>query len=779
MSMKPTMPTERRPAPARVERLRRVFRNAAVGLSPVLFVGFFLTTVEPEKMSAPERLLALLQRLLMVGLGTGVVVLAGLFGMQLLRIGKGLWSLLGGTPDPLSATPDRSSGGLFGRFLLGVGLGLGVLSLATLALGSSGLVGTAFSAVLLALFFLVGVFELRTIGNSLRRRDPREIAPLSFFELLLVVVFLFVLVLQLILAFGLPLDYDASEYHVAAPARWFQLGRVDFISGNVYTNLPMNCEMLYLFSMNLCGDVMLGIHLAVVMNALTSVLAAFAVYLAARRFVSRRSALAATTLFFTMPLVTWTSTLNVYNEVLLTFYVTLAVYGFLEFSETRRPGWGVLSAAFAGLAAGVKYTALVFFPVCVAPAVVLAACGLRFFRRVGAGVLYVLIVALLVSPWLVKNLALAGNPTYPFLCRVFGGRDWSAELDEKWIAGQFQAAGAAKAGNIFRAMWERVIADRLGSLALAALVLLGFAALRERPVRWLFVFLLLWTLLWYFGTHRVGRFWLPMAGVAAVLAARGFERLGPSPSQGEGKGEGRNSGTSNRPAPHPFDRLRAGSGALPPPGGEGIPEHWRKWVSRALSAALVGALAWQVVLDSVLFIQNAAGSYDLKTGNNWFLGMRGRYDLYPLVLFDRQASKLTPAEPYHLMLVGEARSLYLSPNTTYSTVFNREVFTSTVGDVRDAGAVREGLRRAHVTHVFVNWFEVGRLRETYTWTDKRGVAHPGFPPLSPRDFNRLVEAGVLSKVGEFARTLPKVRGLSPEEIADLPSGRLCVLYAVH
>jgi hypothetical protein len=534
---------------------------------------------------------------------------------------------------------------------------------------------------------------------------------------------------------------------MAAPARWFQIGRIDFVGTNVYTNLPMNCEMLYLFSMGLCGRLMLGMHLAMVMNALIAVLAAGAVYVAARRRVSRRSALAATTLFFTMPAVMVTTTVNIYNEVLLAFYATLAVYAFLEFSETRAGGWAILSAVFAGLAAGVKYTALVFFPVCVAPAVILAATGVRLVRRIGTGLLYVLIVALVVSPWFVKNAAFTGNPTFPFLYRVFGGRDWSAELDEKWIAGQLQAADTAGAGNIFRATWQRVIAEPTGSLAITALAALALLALRERTVRWLFLFLVLWTLFWYFGTHRVGRFWLPMAGVAAVLAARGFELFRPSLCEG---------GKTN-----------------------GVAKPWRRVARWVLSAGLVGALAWQTTLNTTIFIRNAAGSYDLQTGNNWYLGRRARYDLFPLILFNHQALVVAHGEPYRLMLVGEARSLYLGPHASASTVFNREVFTSTAGDLRDPAAVRDRLRRAGVTHVFVNWFEIGRLRATYTWKDKDGVTHPGFPPLSPRDFKMLVDAGVLTTAGGFAPTLPTVRGLTPEEIAELPGGNLCVLYAVN
>jgi len=726
--MKPNVPNDRRAAPTRVEGLRRVFRGVAAGLPPVLFVAFFLTNAEQD-LAVSGVLLVLLQRLLMVGLGSAVVAVAGLFGMRILHAFR------------------CAPGSLFGRFLLGVGLGLGVLSLATLALGLVGLVCPAVSAPLLGVFFLVGVSELRTVGDWLRRRDALRTPPLSFFELLLVLVFLFVLLLQLILAFGLPRDYDACEYHMAAPARWFQIGRIDFVGTNVYTNLPMNCEMLYLFSMGLCGRVMLGMHLAVVMNALVSALAAGAVYLAARRFVSRRSALAASALFFAMPGVMVNSTVNIYNEVLLAFYATLAVYAFLEFSETRLVGWATLSAVFGGLGAGVKYTALFFFPVCVAPAVVVAARGARLVRRIGAGLLYALIVALVVSPWLVKNAAFTGNPMFPFLYRVFGGRDWSAELDEKWIAGQLQAADTAGAGNLFRATWERVIAEPTGSLAIAALAALALLALRERTVRWLFLFLVLWTLFWYFGTHRVGRFWLPMTGVAAVLAARGFELFRPPLSEG-----GRTTGAA---------------------------KPWRRVAGWVLSAGLVGVLAWQTTLDTVLVIGNAAGSYDLQTGNNRYLGRRGRYDLFPLILFDRQALAAAHGEPYHLLLVGEARSLYLGPNTSCSTVLNREVFTSTVGDLRDPAAVRDRLRRAGITHVFVNWFEIGRLRATYAWKDKAGVTHPGVPPVSPRDFNRLVDAGVLTSVGGFAPTLPKVRGLTPEEIADLPGGNLCTVYVVR
>ena len=133
------------------------------------------------------------------------------------------------------------------------------------------------------------------------------------------------------------------------------------------------------------------------------------------------------------------------------------------------------------------------------------------------------------------------------------------------------------------------------------------------------------------------------------------------------------------------------------------------------------------------------------------------------------------------MLVGEAQTLYLPPNVVCSTVFNREIFTSAVGDVSDAAQVRRRLREAGVTHVFVNWAEVGRLRRTYTWTDADGRTHPGFPDLSPRDFERLVRAGVFVELVQwrFGKPAGKLRGLSADDMAALPGGKACTVYEVH
>ncbi len=742
----------------RGETVRRIAIGVAWGVVPTLFIAWLGTHAEGP-MGAGARAIGILERVMLVALASAIVGVAGLFGMRLLRLCR--------------VAPE----GLFARFVLGAGLGLGVVALATLGLGCAGLARAGAAAALLGAMFLAGLFELRAFGEYLRRKD-RARAPLSAFELALVLAMLVALAFQLVLAFNLPTDYDACEYHMAAPWRWAQLGRIDYIEGNVYTNLPMNAEMLYFFSMELAGGasggwdgLCVGVHLGVVMNLMAALIATGAVYVLARRFWSRRAALVASALFFTMPWTMVASTVFIHVEVLLAAWATLAVYALLEFRETRLARWAILSAVFAGLAGGVKYTALAFFVPVGAAAVWLmwpsrprlgasctgeGACATQaaWPRRIATALLYAAVVLVVVGPWFAKNYAFTGNPVFPFAYKYFGGRDWSPELDWKWYAGNFKAAQADQAGNLFVATWERLIwpKHQHGSAAIALFALFALAAWRDNRVRWLWALLALWTLLWYFGTHRVDRFWLPFAGIAAALAGCAFVRLAPSPP---------------RPAPLP--------------GEEGTRRKGGRAMSAVLTALLFVGLGWQLYVNGLIFSAHAAGNYDLLKGNERFL--EKHYPLYPLV-WEQKFAVDKPGAFRRLVMVGEAQTLYLGTDVRCSTVFNEEVFTKIVGDVRDSRLVARGLRGAGIDEVFVNWLEVARLRETYRLKDREGRSRPGLPDLSPLVFKRLVDQQVMGgpaiwKLGvEYPKAKRSLPGFSPEETAALPDGRIAATYLV-
>ena len=782
--------------PSSVEQARRIAIGVAWGLVPVLFVGWLAGDSEAP-MSAWARAVGIFERVALLALASAVVASAGLFGMVLLR-------LMGGADIPVchSSVPSVRGrqeclpyGSLFARFVLGAGVGLGVLSLLTLALGCAGLLTPVVASAVVAAMLIIGAFEIRSVGDFLRRAERPRFPRLGALELACVFVMLLVLVFQTLLAFNLPTDYDACEYHMAAPWRWAQVGRIDYIEGNVYTNLPMNAEMLYFFSMKLVGGpgvqlpapvsgiiprggawdrLCFGVHLGVVMNMMTALLATAAVFVLARRWFSRRAALVAATLFFSMPWTMVATTVNIHNEILLAFWATLAVYALLEFchggtdilacprgdrqeclsyqSGGKVAGWGhgvrwlVLSAVFAGFAAGVKYTALGFFPPVLAAAAVVVLWKSSRLKSIAAALLAPPVVLVVVSPWFIKNVAFTGNPVFPFAYKQFGGRDWSDELDWKWYAGNMKAAGADKAGNLLVATFDRVVLNKWGSLAIAAFALLALVAWRQRAVRWLWILLVLWTLLWYFATHRVDRFWLPMAGVAAALAGCGFEAIE------------------------------------------------RKHLRAVSTALLAAALGWQLFVTGLIFSANAAGNYDLIADNGQFLSKR--YELEPLVRFEGVSIREHLQMLTEFMLVGEARTLYLPTNVRYSTAFNEEVFTRTVGSPRDPSRVGRRLDAANVSEVFVNWFEVGRLRESYALTDHQGRSHPGFPDVSPTDFQRLAREGVVrpayvdylasgSTAEErrawfaFPKAKGRLPGLTSEDMAALPDGQIAEIYSVR
>jgi len=79
-----------------------------------------------------------------------------------------------------------------------------------------------------------------------------------------------------------------------------------------------------------------------------------------------------------------------------------------------------------------------------------------------------------------------------------------------------------------------------------------------------------------------------------------------------------------------------------------------------------------------------------------------------------------------VLLVGEARALYVRRNADYYVAFNRNPLLEMVHDAVDAPAMMDRLREKGYTHVLVNWSEIRRLERTY------GLA----PPQPSRGWSR-------------------------------------------
>ncbi|MGF1633330.1 MAG: hypothetical protein ACFCVE_05715 [Phycisphaerae bacterium] len=399
-------------------------------------------------------------------------------------------------------------------------VGLGLLGLAVLALGSAGLLNGVSAWLLVA----GGCASLLPLAGRGGDRLTRLLAvPAGGNWLLLPVAGL--LGFAMVAVFvppGLlwrdePHGYDVVSYHLQLPAQWFAAGAITRPTNNVYGYFPLLLEMHDLLAFHLRGSAVAGMYLGQLMHLSHAAAFVWAVW-AAVRPAGRLAASGVALLAAGVPYVLLLGTVA-YNEPGLLLFTTLALAWALR---GLAAGAGVrpwlLAGAAAGFACGTKLTA---FPLLLAglPAALLLG---TLPRRPGRAVLlplaaFVLVGLVAAGPWLVRTAVWSGgNPVFPQATALFGPGPFTSEQAQRWTTAH-AATGEVTAPV---ALWHQVLSDwRYGfvfiPLGLAA-VAAGFADAGRRV---LLVWLLLLTIFWMSATHLQGRFFVP--AVPALLLAAG------------------------------------------------------------------------------------------------------------------------------------------------------------------------------------------------------------------------------------------------------------------
>lgn len=287
------------------------------------------------------------------------------------------------------------------------GAGLGVLAAWVFLLASFKLLYLWPVALFLGAAFLAGIWDL-----ARRPLAPSAASPSDFglWELGALLLLLPAMLLNLAGALGPEIFYDSLVYHLAVPNYYVIKHGFAPMDYNFYANLPFTHGMIYAAALLAKGET-----LAKFVNYAAGLLSAAAVLAMGARWFSLRAGLWAALFSYTVAHAMFASW-SAGTEALLTLFSVLSLYAVLRREEGRR--WLWLSAAFAGLAMGVKYTGL-FTAVGV---MAVYAWGER--RRPGEALkgllLFTLVSSVFVVPWLVKNWLYTGNPFFPFLAGIFG-----------------------------------------------------------------------------------------------------------------------------------------------------------------------------------------------------------------------------------------------------------------------------------------------------------------------------------------------------------------------
>ncbi|HDP95492.1 MAG TPA: hypothetical protein ENN40_09060 [Candidatus Aminicenantes bacterium] len=289
-------------------------------------------------------------------------------------------------------------------------LGLGTIALLTLGAAALRLLSPVAFAIVLSLGNLLFFFAAKSL-HFLRRPLP------GFHPGLLLLPFF---AASLFYCFFPPTFYDSMMYHLAVPNLYLMKGGLVPWVTNFNASLPLNGEMLSLFS--LLGG---GLYMPKLISLAAGVLIALLLISWCKKSFSRKNAFLSALAFVSIPQVGFLMASSKPDMVGMLFLLAGCRLYFLYAENSKKPSHLLLSGVLCGLAAGTKYIFAFYLA-----AFFLALLGLgkdSFANRLRAVVVMGIMTFLLMTPWFVKNLVHMGNPVYPYLNNVFQNKNWTGD----------------------------------------------------------------------------------------------------------------------------------------------------------------------------------------------------------------------------------------------------------------------------------------------------------------------------------------------------------------
>ncbi len=280
-----------------------------------------------------------------------------------------------------------------------------------------GIYGVLFRAQLVALSLIfVGVFLFyqRKSILAILERIPTYLSKNGspIFLLLLGSVFLQVFI-NFIGVLGPELGFDALWYHLTIPKLFLSWHQVRHISGGLlyYSDMPKLVDMLYI------PGILFGQEAgAKIIHFSFGILCCIALYKLSRKFFTPVLCLMTVAIFYSNLVVGWES-ISAYIDLGRAFFFIMAVWGFINWYETRTYRWFVISAVLVGIGIGTKLLAAidmgVFIPI-------LFYMSLRekriMYKEIG---MFAVVAFIIPLPWLIFSYLNTRNPVYPIFSSIY------------------------------------------------------------------------------------------------------------------------------------------------------------------------------------------------------------------------------------------------------------------------------------------------------------------------------------------------------------------------
>lgn len=382
-----------------------------------------------------------------------------------------------------------------------------------------------------------------------------------------------------------PHPYDVMSYHLEIPREWYETGRISPLLHNAFSYFPMNQEMHYLAAMELRGGPWAGMYVIQFFNLMVMLLMVLTVrgliiansgaITPEERSRARAAGAAGGVLAAATPWVVMLGSVP-YVESGFMFYGILSGAWALRAMQAQhgRVRHLALAGLLAGLAGGVKYTAVPMILVAVPTALAAAA---FFGRRVtaqkespaalhrersgaaraetgaahvetGSALLdqsvirpaatpprspfskfalgcavFLFAGTVTLSPWLIRNLAWTRNPIFPLGMKVLGHAHFTPTQIERFRIAHSPVPIHAGVRGRLQAIWHGILADWQFAFLLVPLGFLAAALCWRRFAgRFLLGMLVIQLIVWVGFTHLQPRFFVPAIPFAAAAAGLAF-----------------------------------------------------------------------------------------------------------------------------------------------------------------------------------------------------------------------------------------------------------------
>jgi len=372
---------------------------------------------------------------------------------------------------------------------------IGIYSYTIFALGILGILYRE-TILIATMVFIVGAllfYKKNKYEIPRPKLNNKEIRPLFL-------LFAVMAIVNLVGALGPELSFDALWYHLTIPKIFLENHRIDFIPGNLfyYSVTPKIGDMLYVPALAFGNEI-----LAKLIQWSFGILTCFVIYILSRKYFTQKVSLIAVLIFYGSLVVAWESTVA-YIDLIRTFFELMAVWGIVNYLQTRDKKWVLESGIMLGLAAATKILALTSLPIFIIFFLLFEKNKLTALKLVAVFTFCTLLVPF---PWIFWAWLNTSNPVYPFFTNIYP------------VAGSIELLNPVYFAKSFFDMFFR-LADPISPIYIIVLPLFFVYFKKIGPnLKFISLYAILALIIWY-ALPRTGggRFILPYLPALSILA---------------------------------------------------------------------------------------------------------------------------------------------------------------------------------------------------------------------------------------------------------------------